>query len=360
MKELKLPKYVAGMSYRDFETKYLTVAGTRGRSKDALEGKFIGQLGPFNNVRGTMIRHMSNTQEAIDNENTRAFADLISSMPNGKLTTVVADSTTDEYPEGCAGTAWKNLMEEIGRKSADDKRRLKELFESEQELSSRKNPAKYIDKLIQVQKELRSKYNYQKNDEDVIDQVLKVVNDKFEGVVDQIMKDRRDNLPITLSSVRESFNEKHLFLKRKRGKKGKKKVEISDDSSENEKEEADKALQVMVGSRQQNTQGGFAMVNQGYGQPRQFPYREGPRQGVYQPFVRKFKGRCHNCGKQGHKSSECPEKIGSSAGRGGMGQGNRMRCPHCDKNTHPPEKCWELEQNAMFRLARWVSIHQVH
>jgi hypothetical protein len=156
---------------------------------------------------------MSSTQEDINNENTREFSDLVSSMPNGKLTTVVADLTPDQYPEGCAGTAWKNLMEGIGRKSADDKRRLKELFESEQELSSRKNPAKYIDKLVQVQKELRSKYNYQKNDEDVIDQVLKVVNDKFEGVVDQIMEDMRDNLPITLSSVRESFNEKNLFLK---------------------------------------------------------------------------------------------------------------------------------------------------
>jgi hypothetical protein len=215
---------------------------------------------------------------------------------------------------------------------------LKELFESDQELSSRKNPEKYIDKLVQVQKELRSKYNYQKNDEDVIDQVLKVVNDKFEGVVDQIMKDRRDNHRVTLSSVRESFNEKHLFLKIKQGKKSKKKVEIRDDSSENDKEEADRALQVMVGTGQRNTQGGFAMGNQGYGQPRQFPYLEGQKQGGYQPFVKKFKGRCHNCGQQGHKLSECPEKIGSSAGRGGIGQGNRMRCPHCVKDTHPPEK----------------------
>ena len=36
-------------------------------------------------------------------------------MPSGKLTTIVLESTTEEYPRGCAATAWNNLKKEIGK-----------------------------------------------------------------------------------------------------------------------------------------------------------------------------------------------------------------------------------------------------
>ena len=134
-------------------------------------------------------------------------------MPNGKLTTLVASSSTEEYPKGCAGTAWRKLMQEIGKFSTDDERRLKEMFESEQELGSKKNPAKYIDKLIQVRNELDDKYGYVETDIDVIDQVIKVVGKKYDHVVDQIMKDRRNGTAMSLSAVRTGFNEKHLLIK---------------------------------------------------------------------------------------------------------------------------------------------------
>ena len=155
--EQKLPKYVTGMSYKDFKIKYLTAAGTRGNTRQALEGNYMGLLPGFTMVRGVKFRQLQPWQERIEKENNRAFAELVNSMPNGKLTTLVVDSVTEEFPDGCAGTAWKRVLNEIGKNSTDDKRRLKEMFESEHELSSKKNPAKYIDKLVEIQKDLKMK-----------------------------------------------------------------------------------------------------------------------------------------------------------------------------------------------------------
>ena len=118
--EQKLPKYVPGMSFKDFQIKYLTAAGTSRRTRQALEGNFIGLMPPFENEHGTNVRKLLTWQEKIETENDRAFAELVNSMPNGKLTSLVADSSTAEFPSGCVGTAWKKVMDEIGKKSTDD------------------------------------------------------------------------------------------------------------------------------------------------------------------------------------------------------------------------------------------------
>ena len=158
--ELKLPKYVAGLPYSDFRIKYLAAASTRGKTKQALLGKYMGILPKPTDVSGTLFRDLSTWELAVEAENDRAFNELLSCMPYGKLTSLVADSITDEYPNGCAGSAWIKVLNEIGKHSADDRRRLKEMFETEHELNNKKNPAKYIDKLVEIQKELETKYEY--------------------------------------------------------------------------------------------------------------------------------------------------------------------------------------------------------
>ena len=110
-------------------------------------------------------------------------------------------------------------------------------------MRAKTNPAKYIDKLVEIQKELRLKYEYEKTDEDIVDQVIKVVNDKYEFLIDQIIKDRRDGKPISIESVRAAFNEKHLLLKRRKAKQGKGRVEISDDSSDDDVEEIERGYE---------------------------------------------------------------------------------------------------------------------
>ena len=80
------------MSYKDFKIKYLTAAGTRGNTRQALEGNYMGLLPGFSVVRGVKFRQLQPWQERIEKENNRAFAELVNSMPNRKLTTLVVDS----------------------------------------------------------------------------------------------------------------------------------------------------------------------------------------------------------------------------------------------------------------------------
>lgn len=42
---------------------------------------------------------------------------------------------------------------------------------------------------------------------------------------------------------------------------------------------------------------------------------------------------CENCGKQGHKFYECPEKI--------LGNKSKIRCAHCQSTNHPSTDCPE-------------------
>lgn len=189
----------------------------------ALLGEFMGKMPPWTvvNRTGLKIRNTTVDQDKMEKENYRAFADLVASIPSVELTYLVHESKTVEYPDGCAGTAWKNLMSKIGKTSMDDRRRLKEFFESQQELSDRVNPSKYIDKLIMVKDELKVKYSYEQNDEDIIDQVLKVVNENHSFLVEQIKSDRKRSKSMTLEEVKDAFNEKYLELKnRRRRKKG--------------------------------------------------------------------------------------------------------------------------------------------
>ena len=60
-REQKLPTYSEGMGYKDFEIKYLMTAGTRGRTKEALESKFFGKMPPWiDKERG--VRKLSDSQ----------------------------------------------------------------------------------------------------------------------------------------------------------------------------------------------------------------------------------------------------------------------------------------------------------
>lgn len=69
LRESKLPKYVQGTPWDDFEIRYLMAASTRGRSYEALTGDLKGII-PVNADNGiNMFTVYSKTQEAIIEEN---------------------------------------------------------------------------------------------------------------------------------------------------------------------------------------------------------------------------------------------------------------------------------------------------
>ena len=141
--------------------------------------------------------------------------------------------------------------------------------------------------------------------------------------------------------MREAFNEKHLSVKRKKAKRGKKKIDVSSDSSDDEKEEADRGLkaQSMEGLSQEQL---VVTLAKAYslmagGQP---TFR-------YQPYVKQFKGLCNYCGEQGHKKFDYPNRKAKEGNENGDQQ--RPMCIHCNRNTHNADRCWELKKNASNR-----------
>ena len=97
-----------------------------------------------------------------------------------------------------------------------------------------------------------------------------------------------------------------------------------------------------------------SMANDG----RDFRQMETQRQwNSYTPYVKQFKGRCNYCGKIGHKLNACPEKAGEKDQRTSRTYtGEKGKCIHCLKDTHPSDRCWELDKNSGFRPNNWTSV----
>ena len=118
LKEYKLPKYVVGVSYNDWSKSYMSASVSRSRARDCLKGI----------VREEYKTATGDEKKVLGQENERAFHDLVSSMPYGRLMHCVTNSKSEEFEDGCAATAWKNLRAKIIEVSEQEKDTLNEKF----------------------------------------------------------------------------------------------------------------------------------------------------------------------------------------------------------------------------------------
>jgi hypothetical protein len=56
-----------------------------------------------------------------------------------------------------------------------------------------------------------------------------------------------------------------------------------------------------------------------------------------------FRGRCHECGKQGHRAAACPKRAGT--GGGGQSRRRQIICWECGKPGHVRMDCTAGEQS---------------
>jgi hypothetical protein len=109
---------------------------------------------------------------------------------------------------------------------------------------SGKSPAKYIDRLKDIQFELKDKYNYVRDEEDIIDQVVKVLGNSYPHIKNDICTRRLAFKPVTLEFIRaqfvEQFNNLKLYDSQRRG--GKKEVKLGTDGLETTEEEEEKGM----------------------------------------------------------------------------------------------------------------------
>ena len=217
LKELKFPKCVKGMTWEDCCLKLLSAASTRGRAAEAIKGRFMGLMpvvtqdatgaDVITGPDGAVLNALTNEHTAMQNENKRAFAELLMAMPGGRLTKIASKAKSPQFPDGCVFTAIKNLKTEISKVSPGNKSKLKNLFEKDKTLDKRKNPAKHLDGLIDVRDELEDEHNHIKSDEDIIDQMLKVLGSDWNCTKMEIKKKRRNNEAIDLKALRDELCE---------------------------------------------------------------------------------------------------------------------------------------------------------
>ena len=155
----------------EYYIKLISAAKTRGKTGEAMEGDYMTKMPWYVTAAdGSTKRdpHDAN-QLKMKEENDRARVDLIMAMPGCRLTKIVNDGTSPDFPEGCVHTALQKLKIRLYKVTSGNRRQLKAAFEPDTKFPKNGNPAKYIDKLIDLQKKLKDKYQYDKKDDDIVD-----------------------------------------------------------------------------------------------------------------------------------------------------------------------------------------------
>ncbi len=171
MKENKLPTWQKGMSWEDYETKYLSCVATRADGYNAITGGILKDLRDDNLLETALLD--GDTRERMMKENDRAYNDLISTLPPGRWLRTVKESRSEEYGDKCAASAWEALKEIIKEEVDLDERDLKNKFEKSTKFGITKNPVEYLLKLEDIRDELRQIHNVEKTKGDIIEQILR-------------------------------------------------------------------------------------------------------------------------------------------------------------------------------------------
>ena len=346
LKELKIPKYSKGMAYDDYIIKLMSAASTRGKMKDVLIGTYMTKMPPID--ENGERPELSEAQKLMEADNDRAFAELLMAMPDGRLTRIVSQAKSNAFPNGCAYTALQHLKKKIGKISPANEALLKEVFESSTKLGKTINPAKYIDKLVDIKNELYDKYQYVKTDKDVVDQVIRVLPQEYEWTRMSIKQRIGYGNSIDLTELQQELQDVYEGIK----KKTKKNVDVSDDSSEEDKAENEKAM-MMAQLSNASKQGSILHDPNNPNIAYMIIDPKNMTKTNYNPYFKHFKGQCHACGEWGHKGAECPNK--KQEAKPAIDGPPQPKCTYCGSYFHNTRICWEREENAYRRPPGWIS-----
>ena len=176
---------------------------------------------------------------------------------------LVSLAKTEELPDGCTRDAWERITSEYDLTEGEDKITLLSMFQQNQLKDVRTNITVWLTSMaIQVNK--LKKLNHVLDEEYQITHILASLPREYSSVVEQVKTDRRTGSTlITIDEIKKRLKERCLQLKREHG------------WSEDEM-----PFNVNSGNNQNK--------NVKKGSKRKY-----------------FKGRCHHCGKFGHKKADC-------------------------------------------------------
>jgi hypothetical protein len=180
-------------------------------------------------------------------KNAAAYSDLVMALEDETSFEIVINATTKEYPSGLARLVWTRLEDEYEPKDRLSRIELRNMLMNVTMDDTNTNPESLFMSLRHVQH--RYERNGQKLEEDdLITQAMRVAPTEYRSVISAKLSEKGDNM--TLEDLRKCMRE---FYRMK---------ELKEDTEEKGNETA-----LVV-----------------------------------------FKGLCRTCGKQGHKSYQCPDK----------------------------------------------------
>lgn len=231
--------------------------------------------------------------------NDLAYSDLLLSFEDIVNFALIDEATTTDHPEGDAAKAWKNLLNKHEPNTSANKVQLKGKFQQSRLNSVKNDPEVWVANLEKMRQQLRVMGDTM-TEEDLIIHIINNLPKEYENLTDSIELDLDDEFSkINIEEVKKRLRSKFNKLK--------KRLNISDAKDGNGEEES--AL-----------------------------------------FVKAFKGRCHSCGKWGHKGSECQEKakdtnLGFKQSKGHNGKPKfDGECNYCKKYGHREVDCFKKKR----------------
>ena len=134
------------------------------------------------------IENKTTEEKAIEKLNDEAHDDLITSIENKIAFSKVSQAKTETLPNGCAQTAWKNLMNKYKPKTVQSKAEKKLEFAQSKLTDWTKDPDEWLDELERIRTDLElMKSNISNKDFKI--HVLNNLPKEYESIIEKLIPD---------------------------------------------------------------------------------------------------------------------------------------------------------------------------
>ena len=147
------------------------------------------------------LRRRSNEERALEKLNDEAYDDLIMSMDNKVAFNKVSQAKTSTLSEGCAYTAWTNLINKYKPRTVQSRAEKKLKFAQSKLEDWTKDPDEWLDSLEELKSDLEL-MNSEISDEDFKIHVLNNLPKEYESLVEKLIPDISI---LSLSDLREEL-----------------------------------------------------------------------------------------------------------------------------------------------------------